>query len=62
MLKIKQVAEKLGIHPLTLRKWIQAGEGPEHIRTPGDLILIREEDLEHWIESRKPAIERNKEE
>ncbi|HUT87023.1 MAG TPA: helix-turn-helix domain-containing protein [Candidatus Heimdallarchaeota archaeon] len=54
MLTIKEVAEKLGVHEVTVREWINNGNLPA-IRLPGGrAIRIRPEDLEAHITKVEP--------
>jgi len=51
MLKMRQAAERIGVSPLTLRKWIEQGDGPSYYKTPGRMILFAEETVDKWLET-----------
>ena len=57
LLTVKQVAQRIARHPLTVRQMIQAGEfGPEitNGRTgQGKRYRVDQAELERWIEARK---------
>ncbi len=46
-LTVKDLAERLDVAPVTVRRWIGAGEAPAHIRI-GRIIRFRLEDIEAW--------------
>jgi len=46
-LTVKDLAERLGVATVTVRRWIYAGEAPPHIRI-GRTIRFRLEDIEAW--------------
>lgn len=50
-LRLSKVAQGLGVHPSTLRRWFHKGVGPPHIRTPGGTFLFRIEDVSAWQQS-----------
>lgn len=43
----KQVAERLGIHPQTLKNWRVTGKGPAYLHV-GKAIRYREQDVDLW--------------
>jgi excisionase family DNA binding protein len=47
MFTIVDVARRIGIAPVTVRKWIAKGEAPPYIRV-GRTIRFRLEDVEAW--------------
>lgn len=51
MLRIKEVAKRLGVDPVTMRRWLEQGKGPAHIRTPGKVYLFDHRDVESWLNS-----------
>lgn len=51
VVRMSKVAADLAIHPSTLRRWCEAGEGPPHIRTPRGTYLFRIEDPDVWTRS-----------
>jgi excisionase family DNA binding protein len=50
-LRLAKVAQDLGVHPTTFRRWCETGHGPRHLRTPGGTYLFRQEDIEKWLKS-----------
>lgn len=53
LLKISEVARKLGLHKATLKRWVQSGLGPVVSLTPGGHYLFKESDILIWQESLK---------
>lgn len=47
---LKEVAERLGVHPNTLRNLVKAGNGPRAVKV-GSSYKIRNSDYEAWIEA-----------
>jgi len=48
-LKIRQVAEMVGVDPTTIRRWCAAGKGPEHFKTPGGVLLFPADAARQWV-------------
>lgn len=48
-LRLPELAERIGIHSSTLRRWCEEGKGPRHIKTPGGTYIFRSEDVEKWL-------------
>jgi excisionase family DNA binding protein len=48
ILRLTSVARDLGVHPSTLRRWCESGEGPPHIRTPRGTYLFNADDVKNW--------------
>src|SRR6185436_19928364 len=53
-LNLGEAAEKLGVHPSTLRAWADRGEIASH-RTAGNHRRFRRSDIEAWAASRREA-------
>ena len=53
MLKVKEAAEKLNVHPNTIRNWIKAGE--LKAMDIGKGYRIKEDDLNEFVEKRSTA-------
>jgi excisionase family DNA binding protein len=49
ILTTHQVAEKLGVNPVTVARWVKAGKLPA-FKTAGGHRRIRKEDLDHFLE------------
>lgn len=45
----KEVAELIGCHEVTLRRWRLEGKGPPFIQIVGT-VKYRKEDIEEWLE------------
>jgi len=51
-LRVRDLANLIGVDPSTVRRWLLNGEGPAHIKTPGGHFLFDDQNaLEAWIES-----------
>ncbi len=55
MLRLPDVAALLDVHPSTLRRWCEQGDGPRHIRTPGGTYLFEAAEVERWKRSLEPV-------
>ena len=56
MLTIKEVADQLGVHEMTVRQWIADGLLPA-VRLPGGkAIRVRKEDLDAHLTDIKPNV------
>jgi len=53
MLTVRQVAEKLQVHPITVRRWIYSGK-LRAVRTDG-VVRIEESALKEFIDSHSTA-------
>jgi len=53
-LNLGEAAERLGVHPSTLRSWADRGEISSH-RTPGNHRRFRRSEIEAWAASRREA-------
>jgi predicted DNA-binding transcriptional regulator AlpA len=55
--RVRDLAERIGVDVSTVRRWLANGDGPPHIKTPGGHIIFDDpEALDQWIESlRGPA-------
>ena len=51
LLTAREVAERLGVSPETVLRWIRRGELPA-IKLPGGAVRVREDELERWLEER----------
>lgn len=51
LLRLPDVARKIGIHPSTLQRWCADGKGPRHIKTPGGTHIFRVDDVASWLAS-----------
>jgi predicted DNA-binding transcriptional regulator AlpA len=51
LLSTPEVAQRLGLAEITLRKWRIAGSGPRFIRC-GANVRYRAADIESWVSSR----------
>lgn len=49
ILTVPVVAEMVGVHPVTFRRWCEQGKGPKHMLTPGKTRLFRQKDVEEWL-------------
>lgn len=51
-LKVIDIANRIGVSPCTVRRWLDDGQGPAHIRTPGGRYLFPDHAaVEEWIAS-----------
>jgi excisionase family DNA binding protein len=53
-LSLTEASERLGVHPTTLRRWVDSGDIP-CFRTPGGHRRFRAADLAAWMEGRQSA-------
>jgi predicted site-specific integrase-resolvase len=52
LLKLTDVAHRLGVDQRTVRRWLLAGKGPQrYFRTPGGIYMFPADETEMWIES-----------
>jgi excisionase family DNA binding protein len=51
-LSLTEAGKLLGVHPTTLRRWVDAGDVP-HFRTPGGHRRFRTADLAAWMEGKQ---------
>lgn len=51
LLTIKEVAERIGVVPKTIYKWISKGK-IVFIKLPGGDVRFKEEHLANWIENK----------
>ena len=51
LLNTPEVARRLGVAEITLRKWRIAGNGPRYVRC-GANVRYRAADIESWVSSR----------
>jgi hypothetical protein len=50
-MKVKDIANRLGLDPSTVRQWLVAGQGPKHVRTPrGHYRFLDATEVERWID------------
>lgn len=49
LLKENEVAERLGISLLTIRKWRVFGRGPRYRKLGGRAVRYHPDDIERWI-------------
>ena len=48
--RIADLAALLSVHQVTIYNWIRAGKAPPSYKV-GGVILFKNEDINHWIES-----------
>jgi len=48
LMKPQDLADRLGVALITLRKWRQQGKGPRYIKLGHRTIRYRIEDVEEW--------------
>jgi len=48
-----ELADELGIHPVTPSQWRQAGEGPPYVIVGSRSVRYRRADVEAWLEARR---------
>lgn len=54
IIKVTELADRLGVSPSAVRRWLANGAGPPHLRTPGGSYRFDDpEALESWIRSLK---------
>ncbi|MFQ5406861.1 MAG: helix-turn-helix domain-containing protein [Anaerolineales bacterium] len=53
-MSLRRAAEKLGVHPTTLRRWADKGEMPV-LRTPGGHRRFSVHDIEAFAQTRRPT-------
>jgi excisionase family DNA binding protein len=51
LLKISEASRILGVHRVTLKRWVQEGRGPKAIISPGGHYLFKESDFIDWQNS-----------
>ena len=51
IIRLADVAEELGLHHTTLRRWVEQGKGPRYLKTPGGVFLFRRQEVDAWIRS-----------
>jgi excisionase family DNA binding protein len=56
-LRVKRVAELVGVASVTVRRWCEAGKGPRGLRTPGGHWLFSEEDVQQWLKTLEKPVE-----
>jgi excisionase family DNA binding protein len=56
-LKLSEVAKKLGVHPSTIRNWVDKGKLPSH-RTPGGHRRFLRKEFDLWEMSQRASISR----
>ena len=49
LMRATQVAEQIGVHVTTFRRWCQKGEGPPYIKIGRGHFLFRPEDVQEWL-------------
>ena len=53
LLKASEAAKELGVGVSTLKRWIHRGVGPIAVRTPGNVMRFKQEDLDEWIQDHR---------
>lgn len=54
MLTVKQIAERLGVHRITVYRWIYQKK-LRALKISRNIVRIEEEDLERFLEERKDS-------
>ena len=49
LLRISDVAQRIGVHESTIRRWCQKGAGPAHIKVGRGHYLFDPEAVERWL-------------
>jgi excisionase family DNA binding protein len=50
LLTVREAADRLRVHPVTLRHWIAEGRVPAvQLGGPGTAVRIDPDELEHWV-------------
>ena len=57
IMRAAQVAQRLGIHRVTLHKWVKAGNFPAPARLGPNTVAWRTDTVEAWIEEKFAATE-----
>ncbi len=54
IVRVKEVAEMIGVSKVTILRWMRQGHGPAYLATPSrKLFLFKREDVLQWILSMK---------
>jgi excisionase family DNA binding protein len=49
LLRISDVAQRIGVHESTIRRWCQKGAGPAHIKIGRGHYLFDPQTVERWL-------------
>ncbi len=49
LLRISDLSQRIGVHPSTIRRWCERGEGPAHIKVGRGHYLFESEAVECWL-------------
>jgi len=52
--KVGDVAHRLGVNPITIKRWLRKGYLKPHLVTPSGYHLFDPEEVEKWIEVMRP--------
>ena len=55
VLRLPEVAEKLTISSVTVRRWVKSGTFPKPIRLGKNTVAWRIADVENWLNDRPPV-------
>lgn len=53
ILRLHEVAEKLGVSSCTIWRWRKLNQFPEHIKLGKRLICFRESEIDKWLDNQK---------
>lgn len=48
ILRVKDIAFQTGVDQRTVRRWLEAGQGPHFFRTPGGQYRVERQEFETW--------------
>jgi predicted DNA-binding transcriptional regulator AlpA len=53
LMRARDVAALLGIHPITVWKWAKAGRMPSPVKLSANVTVWRRQEIEAWIADRQ---------